>query len=263
MEGGGDDLAQSLGIGRPEFGEAIAGPEVEQLRQAPFASEDGAFGMTVPAVGTALEDAFKQAFLWEGEPFGSAEDGAEWGAPGLLGAFEELSELERGGWVGVEVIGLEGFDLFEVFGQSFGGEMVGGEDEPVAGGIKGMNPAGRVWAGDLAADENQPITGAITNAPPHGLEESLFLGEADAALEVETDRHTGGTASGAISIKSKPPASAMANASRMGLTPTISPFSLINRTSGARICALTRVNCFWLMRRSSFPMKKGWPDAIL
>ena len=50
----------------------------------------------------------------------------------------------------------------------------------------------------MAADHGQARAVKVTCAPPHGVEEGLFFGPADALLEIKTDRHPSRAAGGHV-----------------------------------------------------------------
>ena len=69
-----------------------------------------------------------------------------------------------------------------------------GEHEPIPRGVVGVNATACLRTGDVPANDRQPRTIEITCPPPHRFQKSLFLGAADAFVQVKADGHAGRTA---------------------------------------------------------------------
>ena len=74
-----------------------------------------------------MEDTFEQTFLWNGQPFGAAEQPAQRQSPRVSEFFQIFGQLQRRGRIRVQEVGFELFQRVQIFRQPLRLEVIGRE----------------------------------------------------------------------------------------------------------------------------------------
>ena len=173
-------------------------PKIVQLRSRPLCRQHGAFRVPVPADHPTLKYGLQHPFLIDRQLFRAAKHALNRGAPTLVVPLQILGQLQRGRRINVKKIRRERLKRLEVFRDALVGEMIGGEQQPVARGIVRDDFALRMRVGHVPPNQSQPRLAEIADPPPVRLHERLLLRPTDALLQMKPNRHTGGAAGGDV-----------------------------------------------------------------
>ena len=173
-------------------------PKIVQLRSRPLCRQHGAFRVPVPANRPTLKHGLQHPFLIDRQLFRAAKHALNRGAPTLVVPLQILGQLQHGRRINVKKIRRERLKRLEVFRDALVGEMIGGEQQPVARGIVRDDFALRMRVGHVPPNQSQPRLAEIADPPPVRLHERLLLRPTDALLQMKPNRHTGGAAGGDV-----------------------------------------------------------------